>query len=253
MSALRVAVAGDDRAEAAAAVQRAGALVVDENPDVVLTHGGDGSLLRAERIWPQVPKMPVRLSRKTAPCPLHGIDDVLARLQGHVLEEVNLGMLELALGRARFYAMNDIVVRNAKPTAAMRFSLTARGGVGPLPDIVHVGDGLVAATAYGSTAYFHSVSRTRIAEGWGVAFNNVSTPAEPIVIAGSTPGDAIEVQVIRGPAFVVYDNDERMPVLREGHHLTIGPARRVVTVLGLDALACQECRRLADGETFNPH
>lgn len=249
----RVAIAGEDREEVVVALARLGADVVRDAPDVVVSHGGDGTLLRAERVWPLVPKIPVRLGSKTLACPRHGLGAVLERWRADELDVTRVGMLQLRVGRARFYAMNDVVLRNAKPTMAMRFRLRTLGALPELPDVMHTGDGLVAATAFGSTSYFQSVARRRFDVGWGIAFNNVGVPVDPLVFVSDDPLDRVEVEVVRGPAFVVYDNDERMPVLREGHRVEIGPAGRAVTVLGLDALACQACRRRDDGARFHPH
>ena len=44
----------------------AGVELVEDSPDLVLTHGGDGALLGAERDFPGVPKLPLRDAR-TAP------------------------------------------------------------------------------------------------------------------------------------------------------------------------------------------
>ncbi|MFA6724146.1 MAG: hypothetical protein WCS95_05695, partial [Lentisphaeria bacterium] len=34
--------------------------IVQEDPELVITHGGDGSLLGAERLYPGIPKCPIR-------------------------------------------------------------------------------------------------------------------------------------------------------------------------------------------------
>ena len=66
----RLTLCGDDLPRAAAAVARAGLVVVRREPDAVLCHGGDGTLLRADREWPDVPKVPVRVASRARPCPL---------------------------------------------------------------------------------------------------------------------------------------------------------------------------------------
>ena len=44
-------------------VEESGLEVVTENPDLIMTYGGDGLLLGSEREWPGIPKLPLRNSR----------------------------------------------------------------------------------------------------------------------------------------------------------------------------------------------
>ena len=60
----RVLVLGDDVEGVLSLVEESGLEVVTEDPDVVLTFGGDGLLLGSERAWPGVPKLPLRNSRR---------------------------------------------------------------------------------------------------------------------------------------------------------------------------------------------
>jgi hypothetical protein len=62
----------------------------------------------------------------------------------------------------------------------------------------------------------------------------------------------VEIELLRGPAVLVHDNDPRTLFLREGQRLRVSLSSAVAVVLGLDALRCQRCRR-TDGTTFNPH
>lgn len=242
---LRLLPFGDDRQVVAARAEAAGLEVVSRDADVVLCHGGDGTLLRAERRYPEVPKVPVRLGRSTQPCPRHGLDDVLSRLIAGGLLREELTRLVLTVGRARFHALNDIVLRNENPALAVRFLLTVDGG----EPVEYAGDGLVVATPFGSTGYYRSITRSSFGAGLGLAFNNATRPTAARVLSGQA---RLAVEVVRGPAVLVHDNDTRTLVLREGHRFEIERADRPAVVLGLDALRCQECRR-SDDQTFNPH
>jgi NAD+ kinase len=67
-----------------------------------------------------------------------------------------------------------------------------------------------------------------------------------------TPDSVLDVQLIRGPAVLVHDNDPRGIKLREGHRFSVRLAAEQARMLSLDGLSCQECRRLDHG-AFNPH
>ncbi|MDP6461821.1 MAG: hypothetical protein QGH59_08570, partial [Gemmatimonadota bacterium] len=51
----RVLVLGPDSAEILPAVKEAGLSVVTEDPEAIITYGGDGLLLGSERDWPGIP------------------------------------------------------------------------------------------------------------------------------------------------------------------------------------------------------
>jgi len=241
----RVLVVGDDRHQACEAVEAAGLKVVRSEPDLVLSHGGDGTLLRSERLAPLVPKLPVRIRRHTNHCERHGLAAMLARLLSGELKLEALERIELKVGQATFHAINDVVMRNDNPALATRFRLVIDGQPGP----VITGDGLVVATPFGSTGYYRSITRESISAGLGVAFNNATRPEPPLTLPFAT---TVRVEMERGPAVLIYDNDTRAVPLRTGHVFDLRLADESAAVLGLDSLRCQRCRRHNQG-TFNPH
>ena len=238
----RLLVVGDERALAAAAAEAAGFTLVRRDPQVVLCHGGDGTLLRADREWRDAPKLPVRLASRARLCPDHQLPARLAALAAGRLREEELTRLALRVGTRRWLALNDVVLRNDSPATAVRVRLSGVEG-----EIC--GDGLVFATPFGSSGYYRSITREMVPDGFGVAFNNSTEERAPLRRGADA---AVEVEVTRGPAVLAVDNDLRSLPMRDGHRfqVTLAPERAVV--LGLDALRCQVCRR-ADGESFNPH
>ncbi|MFT7463095.1 MAG: hypothetical protein ACI9EF_001437 [Pseudohongiellaceae bacterium] len=236
---------GDDRDQACLAAEQAGLTVVRSDPDFVLCHGGDGTLLRAERRFPRALKLPVRIARHTRHCEQHDLAAVLRRFFAGELVEESLDRIELTVGRATVHAINDVVMRNDNPALATRFRLTVDGVQGP----VRTGDGLVVATPFGSTGYYRSITRETITSGLSVAFNNATVPVPPLRLEGTT---LLRVDVERGPAVLVCDNDTRAVPLRAGHSFGLRRAQLGAVVLGLDSLRCQQCRRHNDGP-FNPH
>ena len=241
----RLLVVGDDRALAAAAAERAGFTLVRRDPQVVLCHGGDGTLLRADREFPRVPKLPVRVASRGRLCPDHRLEGRLVALAEGRLEREELPRLELGVGSSRWLALNDVVLRNESPATAVRLRLSAGGREqGEI-----CGDGVVFATPFGSSGYFRSITRGMVAQGFGVAFNNSTEAREPLRLAD---GSAVEVEVTRGPAVLVVDNDLRALPMRDGHRFRVSLSRERAVILGLDALRCQVCRR-SDGAPFNPH
>ncbi|MHC4844932.1 MAG: NAD(+)/NADH kinase [Planctomycetota bacterium] len=241
----RVAIFGGDLEDAASAVERAGLQLVERDPQVVLCHGGDGTLLRAEREWPGAPKLPVRVGTRARLCPAHSLDGALTALAEGRLDQASLEKLELVVGRRTFLALNDVVLRNENPATAVRFRLIMNGtDSGEL-----TGDGVVFATPFGSTGYYRSITGESITAGFGIALNN-STDGRRLLPAADTKG--VDTELLRGPAVVVYDNDLRAIPMRDGQVFRVQRSEQRAIVLGLDGLGCQVCRRL-DGSPFNPH
>lgn len=243
---VRLLVMGDDRRHTEAVVRACGHELVRRDPELVLCHGGDGTLLRAERQHPGVPKLVCRQERPGMVfCPEHRLEAMLERQRAGELAEELLETLELSLGSAKRRALNDIVLRNDDPGTALRFELAVDGEQAE----EHAGDGIVVATPFGSTGYYRSITRASFDSGIGLAFNNCTRGELSRVL----PLDArIELRVVRGPAALAWDNDPRQVLLREGHRVSVQRSALPARVLGLEALACQRCRR-ADGRAFNPH
>src|SRR4029453_16965160 len=114
----RIVLAGEDRATVGAACERAGLRVVRRDAELVLCHGGDGTLLRAARDWPDLPKLPARVAARNQLSPDHQLDAILARLMRGELGRTELDLLALLVGRRRFLAVNDVVLRNESPATA---------------------------------------------------------------------------------------------------------------------------------------
>jgi len=198
---------------------------VEENPDVVITYGGDGMFLIAERMFPGVPKIPLKDSEVGNKCCDLDLGEVLERYSSGAFEIEEIRKLK-AVHRGRFevrelLGTNDIVIRNSLPTEAVRFNV---GEIGEF-----IGDGVVVSTAYGSSGYFSSITGKEFEEGVGLAFNNVTESHEPLILSGE---EKIEIKIIRGPAVLVADNNRDYINLENGDKVMIEQidevARRIV-------------------------
>jgi len=81
---------------------------------------------------------------------------------------------------------------------------------------IFIGDGIVVATPFGSTAYYRSITDSFFEVGIGLAFNNSIEQSDHMVLRESTN---ISMKIIRGPALVYADNQET--ALEVGTHGTI--------------------------------
>ena len=70
-----------------------GFIEADRDFELVITHGGDGALLGAEREYPGVPKLPLRDAATAAPCPEHSARSRLEKFLAGRSEPVKLPKL----------------------------------------------------------------------------------------------------------------------------------------------------------------
>lgn len=208
-------------------VRGSGLEVVDEAPDVVLTYGGDGLLLGSEKRWPGVPKLPLRHSRHGKKCQPHEVQEAVKRLlAGDLRVTRHVKVRAEARGRT-LVGLNDIIVRNSIPTSSVRYRvwIDDREFASEI-----VGDGVVVATTFGSTAYYRSITGSIFHVGLGLAFNNSTEPVDHMVL----PEDAvIRVRITRGPAIVAADNSPDTVSLEEEDEVIIRKDDQEAVLLSL--------------------
>lgn len=208
--------------------------LVSSEPDVVVSYGGDGTLLSAERAWPGVPKVPIRNSRRgnrTLPYPP---GEILERLvEGRLVPASYIkldGELHSAGGTGpatRLIAMNEFNVHMAHVNSAVRFKVWIDGEPYGGGDEL-IGDGLLISTPFGSTAYFNHITRGLFYRGLGVAFNHVAEHTTHLIL----PEDAlVRVVVTRGPAILAYDSAPDYFALEQGCELVARKAAQPATIL----------------------
>ena len=198
-----------------------GFIYCEENPDLVVSYGGDGMFLIAERIFPGVPKLLIRDSETGINCQNIELISALKKYCDGKFKTLELKKLK-AVQKGRFeirelVGVNDIVIRNALPTEAIRFRY--RKNDDEWSEVL-IGDGLVISTPYGSTkgAYFYSIEQKSFANGIGVAFNNTTKKMPPLNL---DENESIEVEITRGIGVLVADNNRDFVNLESGDKIKI--------------------------------
>jgi len=241
---MRIALAGQDAAELMPIVEKIGFDLDEADPEVVVTYGGDGTLLGAERKWPGVPKLAIRHNRVCHKCAYHEDEAVLTRLAAGAVSRTVLMKLEAEAKGRRLLALNDITLHKAIPTSGVRYRVW-------INDEAYsneiVADGLAVATPFGSTAYYRSITRGFFRVGIGVAFNNSTEQVDHLVLREE---DRLRLVVTRGPALLCADNSPDPVELDRGDEAKIGKADESAVLLAADTLLCNRCRR-PEGTPFN--
>jgi len=206
----------------------------EDNPNLIISYGGDGLFLYAERIRPKIPKVLMRDSKICNNCPNMEPDEILQRISDkkyRISELPKLKAVHSKTGKkTAIYGINDIVFRNHIPTEAIRFKYKINES--EFSEEL-IGDGMVIATPFGSKkgAYFHTITRKRIKGKIGMAFNNVSKPLRNEVINFK---DKIEIQITRSKGVLVADNNPDYIMVEEGDTIEVFQDKEKVKIVNFN-------------------
>ena len=207
--------------------------IVNANPEVVISYGGDGTLLSTERRFPHIPKLPIRSTQLYNKCPKHTDEVMLKKLLNGKLILKQYKKLVTTILYKNFYALNDFVIRNSDATHSIRFKTSVT------LDKLLIGDGIVISTAFGSTAYFKSITGKSFTSGFGLTFNNTTNK---IPAALFKEQDQVTVNLIRGKATLSFDNNPEIFMVDEGSHLIFSLSDQSAQIYNAETLRCQNCR-----------
>jgi NAD+ kinase len=216
---------GRNKSEIETLVRKTGFTLVEKNPEFVITYGGDGTLMKAEHAYPGIPKIVLRDSLICKKCSPLSNEEVLQRIVEKQYAVEELIKLEAATSGKTLHAMNDVVVHNKDARHAIRYALSVdnkeiSGAI--------IGDGVVIATPFGSTAYYRSITDSFFELGIGLAFNNSTEPSDHMVLKDES---IIKIKILRGPAIIYADNHEDEIPLEKGAEVIIKKSREKAMIV----------------------
>ncbi len=216
--------------------------IVNSTPDVIISYGGDGTLLASEKLYPGIPKLPIRDNLVCKKCPDHDEKVLLQGLLDGKLKLKEYKKLETTFFYRTFTALNDFVIRNAQPIHAIRFQAYSTPRVpriqpAGLGDLL-IGDGIVISTPFGSTGYFKSITGETFEKDWRLAFNNTTEKTSPVFLKNE---DTITFKLIRGSATLSFDNNPDVFKVDEGSELQFKLSDQVAKIYELESLRCPNC------------
>lgn len=206
--------------------------------ELIVTHGGDGALLGAQRDYPGIPKLPIRDAATAPTCSAHTADKVLAAFQEGRLTMHRTPVLEAICGNEVIRGINDLVIHSREWVSALRYRVSIDGEVYAREV---VGDGLCFSGVHGSTAYYRSVTRGIFKVGVGLAFFNTTEAVDHLVLPENS---VVTVEILRGPGVMIADNDPRKIPVEVGEKITFRQTDDRAEIWGLDGFMCSECRTL---------
>ncbi len=126
-----------------------------EKVDAIITVGGDGTVLFAQRLAPNVPILGINLGERgfLADVKPNEVEQALRKLRAGKLQIIERGRLAgMAYGKRLPDALNDVVICPASVGKTLTVKVVIDG-----ENAMDVrGDGVIVATPTGSTAYAHA-------------------------------------------------------------------------------------------------
>lgn len=237
---MKVLLYGKNAQDIKPLVEELGFEIVEENPKVVISYGGDGTLLSSEREFPSIPKLPIRDSKVCNKCSAHETNHLLQLLKDNKIELTQEPKLETEFEGNKLVALNDIVIRNKSAYHAIRFYLFLNDNRFPINDSpsLIIGDGIVASTAFGSTGYYQSITKSTFENNFRLAFNNIIGEIPPLEF---TKNDQIKLKIVRGPADLTSDNNPETIELVEGNEVIIQTSAQSAKIYSPQTLRCTSC------------
>ncbi len=199
--------------------------LVAKAPEVIISYGGDGTLLYAERNHPLIPKAALRNSKRCNLCSNLTPEKMLGHLsKGEYTIHEYMKITGEAHGRT-MTAVNDVIVGSPGVNGTLRVNLYANGQ--QCTDEI-VGDGIVIATPIGSSGYYQSITRSNFQTGIGVAFNNSVDTVDHLLLSDDA---VLEVEIVRGPGVMAVDNSEEQVELSAGDWVTVKRSKEKISML----------------------
>lgn len=225
---MKISLFGKNSAEILTLVKSFGLEITEKNPEMIFSYGGDGTLIESEFAFPGIPKLLLRGSKICKRCSPLSNEEVLKRLAEGKYEVEKRIKLEAAVKGEIITGVNDIMVHNQDHRHAMRYHIWLNNSqINTLEEEI-IGDGIVAATPFGSTGYYRSITDSFFEIGIGLAFNNSTEQVDHLVLPETSE---IRLQIVRGPAIVYADNQEKSIPVLESDEVIIKKSEQVFNLI----------------------
>ena len=199
----------------------------DKKPGIVISYGGDGTLLKAEHLYPGIPKLFLRNSRIGNLGFKESNDEVLEKFFKDKLVIKKYFKIEASINGKTVCAVNEFSIKTKNPRHSLRFDVHVNGS----EELDHViGDGLIVSTPIGSTGYYKSITRSTFELGIGLAFNNTTEQYNHMVLKEDS---IIRTVIVRGPAFCYVDNHDEEIDLKNGDEVVIRKSGKFLRMFGM--------------------
>lgn len=207
--------------------------------ELIVAHGGDGTMLASEREFPGVPKLLMRDARTAPQCEEHGYRNILESFVQNKLKVTRLPKLSVCAAGKCTFAVNDIFIHNFERMNALRYRVHINDD---LYANEVVGDAVGISSVHGSTAYYKSITHSIFRIGIGLSFSNSTEEVNHLVLPETS---VVKVTIVRGPGLIICDNDRNTVRVEEGEEVFLSQSDKEFALFyGLQEFMCPKCRIL---------
>ncbi len=194
---------------------KAGLKVVERDPDIIASYGGDGTFVKAENEFPGIPKFALKNSKICKLCQDIPTEETFRKVLAGEYVVRGETKIEANFENKKIIGLNEIIVHNIDPRRAIRYQIFINGKKAGNEII---GDGLVISTPHGATGYYRSITHSFFEVGLGIAFNNSIEQSDHMVIKEDSE---IVIKITRGKAVVYADNSDDEIILDDDHEIVV--------------------------------
>ena len=224
---MKLLIYGKETAEIKKLAKKVGFKIVDKNPEVVASYGGDGTFMKSESEFPGIPKFALKKSKICKKCADLPIEETLRKVfEGEYSVEKEMKLESVYKGK-RIVGLNEIIIHNIDPRRAIRYEVFVNDRK---IDNEIIGDGVVISTPYGSTGYYLSVTDGTFEVGIGLAFNNSTEQSKHMVLKENSE---IKIKILRGPAMAYADNNKLEIPLNDGEEIVVSKSKDTARIIKL--------------------
>jgi len=202
--------------------------------EVVLTFGGDGTVLKAipMAIMNDLPVMSFRVGSVgfLAAFELGMLHTALDLLLEDRLQSISRKVMEVKIGDSTRYALNDCVVERSSPSRTVSFNINICGQ----SSYSVVGDGIIFATSTGSTAYAMAAGGALVDPEASCFQVTPICPHNPFVgsvVLAATRQVRLEVRQDKGFPLEAYIDGSLISKIRTGDKIEVGLSEKSVSLL----------------------
>jgi len=216
---MKLLIYGKETAGIEKLAKKVGFKIVDKNPEVVASYGGDGTFMKAENEFPGIPKFALKKSKICKKCADLPNEEILRKVfEGEYSVEKEIKLESIYKGK-RIVGLNEIIIHNHDPRKAIRYEVFVNDRK---IDKEIIGDGVVISTPYGSTGYYLSVTDGTFEVGIGLAFNNSTEQSKHMVLKDDSE---VKIRILRGPAMAYADNNKLEIPLNDGEEIVVSKSK----------------------------
>ncbi|MEM5875458.1 MAG: hypothetical protein QXW01_02815 [Candidatus Aenigmatarchaeota archaeon] len=202
-------------------------IVTAYKPDIVVSYGGHGTFLSAERNYPEVPKLVVRLEKKVLDFEIleKELENAVIKIKKGYYKILSFNKVEASFKKKNLVGLNEVQIRNKDLREAIRFNVLI--GRKKIENVI--GDGIIVATPIGAYGYYRAAGGKLFKNGIGLCFNNCGNlKTKSYVIKGS---EKIVFRLNRGEAQLAADNNPLILNVREGETVQIFRSQKKTNVI----------------------